>query len=362
MKLVTFGETMLRLEPAGYGRLVQRVPGALQASFAGAEANVAVAFARLGGTASFVTALPDNELTTALERELAGLGVETGGILRTEAGRLGIFFTERGANQRPSLVVYDREGSAIARSSPERYDWDRLLDGAEWFHITGITPAVSEPAAQATRDAVKAATRRDVPVSCDLNFRSKLWRWDGADDPRALARRVMPEILEHVTLVIGNEQDAADVLGIEPPESDVEQGRLSHAGYAGVARTVRDRFPAVRSVAFTLRESISASHNRWGAMLLPEGERDPVFAPATAEGYAPYEVTDIVDRVGAGDAFAASLIFALAHGDYVTASDALEMAVAYSCLAHSVEGDFAYVTRAEADRLVRSGGSGRVVR
>jgi 2-dehydro-3-deoxygluconokinase len=362
MRVVTFGEIMMRLEPEGFGRIAQALPGNVRASFAGAEANVAVAIAMLGGEASFVTALPENLISDALERELGGLGVDTSWIRRVDAGRLGMFFTERGANQRPSQVVYDREGSAIATLEPQRYDWERALDGADWFHVTGITPAISERAARATQIAVETAAKRGITVSCDLNFRGKLWRWDGANDPRSLARRVMPEILRHVSLVVGNEQDASDVLGIEPEESDVERGTLSLEGYAKVARAVRDRFDSVGSVAFTLRESVSASHNRWGAMLLPQHTDDALAAPLAGGDYVPYEVTHIVDRVGAGDAFASSLIWALNSPDYSDPRRALEFAVAFSCLAHSIEGDFAYVTREDAGRLLTSGGSGRVVR
>ncbi|MFW5742203.1 MAG: PfkB family carbohydrate kinase [Spirochaetota bacterium] len=359
-RLVAFGEVMIRFEPPGFGRLVQALPGEMRTIFAGAEANVASAISLLGGDAEFVTALPDNQVAEALVRKLRADGVRTSRIVRVPGSRLGIFYSERGANQRPSVVVYDRAHSAVAEAPGDVYDWDAAFDGADWFHVTGITPAISESAANATRLAAERATKAGLTVSCDLNYRGTLWRWDGADDPRALARATMPAVLEHATLVIGNEADAHDVLGIAPPDSDVEQGRISREGYVEVARSVARRFPKVRHVAFTLRESVSASHNRWGTMLYSVADDAALFAPECDGTYTPYEITDIVDRVGAGDAFAASLIQMLREGS--EPRRALEFATGFSCLAHSIEGDVNYSTRADVEKLLASGGSGRVQR
>ena len=359
-RLVAFGEVMIRFEPPGFGRLVQALPGEMRTIFAGAEANVASAICLLGGEAELVTALPDNQVADALVRKLRADGVRTDHVLRVPGSRLGIFYSERGANQRPSVVVYDRAHSAIAEAPGDAYDWDAPFPGADWFHVTGIPPAISESAAKATRLAAERAAKAGLAVSCDLNYRGTLWRWDGADDPRALARANMPAVLEHASLVIGNEADAHDVLGIAPPDSDVEQGHISREGYVEVARAVAKRFPSVRHVAFTLRESVSASHNRWGTMLYSAENDDAIFAPERDGAYSPYEITDIVDRVGAGDAFAAGLIQSMRDG--AEPRRALEFATGFSCLAHSIEGDVNYSTRADVEKLLASGGSGRVQR
>lgn len=359
-RVVTFGEVMVRLEPLGYGRLVQAIPGTMRTFYAGAEANVASAIALLGGGAEYVTAFPDNPVADAVVRALRGDGVRTDHIVRVPGSRIGVLYSERGANQRPSVVVYDRAHSAITEAPASAYEWDAIFDGADWFHVTGITPAVSASAAEATRAAAERAAKAGLSVSCDLNFRGTLWRWDGANDPRALARATMPSILEHASLIIGNEADAADVLGIAPPDSDVEQGRISRQGYVEVARAVAKRFPRVSHVAFTLRESVSASHNRWGAMLYSVDGDAALFAPGRNGAYRPYEITDIVDRIGAGDAFAASLIQMLR--EKADAARALEFATGFSCLAHSIEGDINYTSRADVEKLLASGGSGRVQR
>lgn len=359
-KVVTFGEVMVRLEPPGFGRLVQSIPGTMTARFAGAEANVASSVALLGGSSEFVTAIPTHAVGDALIRELKANGVETSRIVRLPGSRLGLFYSERGANQRGSLVIYDREHSAVAQAPGTSYDWAAAFEGAGWFHTTGITPAISENAAEATKMAVAEAARRGLTVSCDLNFRSSLWKWDGRNNPKALARATMPPILESARLIIGNEADAEDVLGISPEGSDVERGLVDAERYSSVARQVARRFPGVRYIAFTLRESLSASHNRWGAMLYVAAEDAAYFAPDTEAGYAPYEITDIVDRVGGGDSFAGSLILGLTEG--MAPQEALSFAVAYSCLAHSIEGDIKYVSRSEVRRLLDVGGSGRVQR
>lgn len=363
MSVVTFGEVMTRYRTPAFKRLTQSMPGTLEVSFAGAEANIAASVAILGGNARFVTALPANPIGDACINFLRGVGIDTASVVRTSDGRIGTYYIEVGANQRASSVVYDRTDSAVALTPFEAYDWDAALAGATRFHVTGITPALSRQAAQTTIAAVKLAKQRGLTVSCDLNFRGKLWRWEKGTDPRELARRTMAEVLPSVDLVIANEADAADVLGIHAGETNVTSGSLEVDRYPEVARAIISRFPSVRMVAITLRESVSASHNRWGAMLYVADTDEPLFAPLRGGMYSPYEITHIVDRVGAGDSFGAGLILALDDPRY--ASDrqgALSFAVAASALCHSIEGDFNMVSRAEVEALAAGDASGRVRR
>jgi 2-dehydro-3-deoxygluconokinase len=276
---------------------------------------------------------------------------------------LGIYFLEGGANQRASQVIYDREASAVALATPEEYDFDAALAGVQRLHITGITPALSENAFRTTLALVQQAKVRGVTVSCDLNFRKKLWRWRAGTDPKSLARECMTQILPQVDLAIGNEEDAEQVLGIKAAGTVVEQGRLEPTAYAAVARQVHVRFPNIKQVAITLRESISASHNNWGALLL-DAEADKTFyAPLDEDGnYRPYEIRDIVDRVGGGDAFAAGLLYALDSEGHADAPTALAFAVAASCLKHSIPGDMNYATVEEVQTLASGIASGRVQR
>ena len=313
-RIVTFGEIMGRLTPPGFVRLRQGLPGTLDVSFAGAEANVAASLSFLGADALFVTALPDNELSDGCIAMLQSTGMGCH-IIRSDYGRLGLYFLETGANQRPSRVIYDRDGSAISLTDSAAYDWSSVFDGADWFHVTGITPALSEAAAEATIDSVKQAKQLGLTVSCDLNFRGKLWRWDDSLAPRELAGRVMSDLLPQVDVLIANEEDCDDVLGIRAAGSDIASGQLDVARYPDVARQVVARFPNLNLVATTLRESISASHNNWGAMLYEASTDKPYFAPRAGERYQPYEIRNIVDRVGGGDAFAAGLIFALTSAE-----------------------------------------------
>lgn len=362
MRFVTFGEIMLRLSPPGHLRLRQTLPGSLDAIFAGAEANVAASLAMLGADVAYVTALPTGPHADACVANLRGLGIDTSAIVRSVEGRLGIFFVEPGANQLPSRVTYDRAGTSIAQAPPDAYDWPRLLDADSWLHITGITPAVSSVAAEATVAAARAAKEAGATVSCDLNYRAKLWNWESGTERKALARRVMTEVLDFVDLLIVNEEDCDDVLGIRAGTSDTGKGDLDVAAYPDAARQVIDRFPNVRRVATTLRQSISASHNNWGAMLYEaEGER-ALFAPEVDGEYRPYEIRNIVDRVGGGDSFAAGLMFALNSPDYGAADASLRFAAAASCLSHSISGDLNYASRAEIEALLSGAGSGRVVR
>lgn len=363
MRLVTFGEVMLRLAPEEFLRLRQVVPGRLEATFGGGELNVAVSVAMQGGRAAFLTAVPDNVITDALLQELGKLGVETDLVQRSQLGRFGIYFVETGANQRGGTVTYDRDGSSIALTPASAYDWSRVFSEADWFHITGITPAISEAAAQAALASVRAAKVRGLSVSCDLNFRKKLWRWRPGVSAVELARQTMRELMSHVDLVIANEEDAEMSLGIAAAETDVHAGRLNVAAYRKVAEQIAGEFPNVGGVAITLRESISASHNNWGAMLYDARSRQVHFAPLDAAAqYRPYEIRNIVDRVGAGDAFAGGLIFALRTLELSQPPVALQYAVAASCLKHSIRGDFNYATRAEIETLMRGSGSGRVDR
>ncbi len=362
-KTVTFGEIMGRLCPPGFERLRQSLPGRLEVTFAGAEANVAVSLAYLGARTAFVTALPDNPLAEACLAALRGFGVEVADVRLSDQGRLGLYFVERGANQRPSRVVYDRSGSSVSLAPPDDYDWERIFRDAAWFHFTGVTPALSQNAAACCLAAVKQARAMGVTVSCDLNFREKLWRWEQGTSPRDLARRVMTELLPAVDVVIANEADASDVLGIHAGDTRVDDGQLDLERYPEVAARIVERFPRVREVAITLRESLSASHNNWGAMLYTAADRSAFFAPLDADGrYAPYEIRQIVDRVGAGDSFAAALIFARQQKELRDPAKAVAFAAASSCLAHSVEGDFNLNRRSEIEALMAGARSGRVVR
>lgn len=337
--IVTFGEIMARLSPPGYQRLIQT--RSLELTFGGGEANVAVSLAQLGQNARFVSVLPDNDLGRACRGELARYGVDVSHIAMAP-GRMGLYYCEKGASQRPSKVIYDRAGSAVACAQPSIYSWEKALDGVSWLHFTGITPAISDNAAAATMDAVKAAKKAGATVSCDLNYRKKLWS-------REKAGRIMTELMPYVDLLIANEEDAADVFGIQAEATDITRGVIDQSGYESVARQLCGRF-SLSKVAITLRESISASRNGWSAMLFSEGR---------AIHSKRYDI-QIVDRVGGGDSFAAGLIYGLSTG--MSDSDALEFAVAASCLKHTVEGDFNLVSRDEVLALAGGDGSGRVQR
>jgi len=338
-KIITFGEIMLRLQPENYKRFGQA--DRFEATYGGGEANVAVSLACFGLDASFVTKLPDNDLGRAAAGSLRKLGVDVSNIA-WGGKRLGIYFLEKGASQRPSKVVYDRAGSSIAEAIPADFDWENIFAGADWFHFTGITPAVSDGAAELCRLACVAAKVQGLTVSCDLNYRKNLWS-------REKAGAVMAGLMPYVDVCVANEEDAGDVFGIKAGSTDVESGTLSREGYEDVAKKLRQRF-GFKRVAITLRGSISASDNRWAAMLL-DGDN--------AYFSREYPI-HIVDRVGGGDSFCAGLIYGLLTGK--DAAAALEFAVAASCLKHSIEGDFNLATAAEVEALVKGGGSGRVQR
>jgi 2-dehydro-3-deoxygluconokinase len=339
MKVVTFGEIMLRLAAPGHLRLTQA--SSLEMTFGGGEANVAVSLALLGEEAAFVTRLPRNDVAEAAIHRLRGYGVDTRAILRG-GDRVGIYFLETGASQRASTVTYDRAHSAIAEIAPGDLKWEQIFAGADWFHFTGITPALSDSAAQATRDAVRAAARLGLTVSCDLNYRKKLWTSEKAG-------QVMSELMEHVDICIANEEDAEKVFGIKAAGTEVVSGRIDHACYVEVARKLTERFKFM-AVAITLRESFSASRNGWSGLYFTEGR----------EHFSRRHEIDIVDRVGGGDSFAAGLIYALEKKK--NPQDAIEFAVAASCLKHSVSGDFNLVKLSEIEALLLGDGSGRVQR
>ena len=332
---------MMRLNPKGYYRLIQA--NELEVSYAGGEANVAVSLARFGVDASFVTKLPQGDLGECVISELRRFGVDTRSIVRG-GDRLGIYFIERGASQRASKVIYDRAGSSIAMAKPEDFDWDAIFEGADWFHFTGITPALGPDSPEVCLAAVKAAKARGITVSCDLNYRKKLWS-------KERAREVMSELMPYVDVVIANEADADDVFGIRAEGADVENGKISRDGYIGVAKRICERFGS-KKVAITLRESISASRNNWSGMLYDAQSAQACFSPE-------YEI-QIVDRVGGGDSFGGGLIYALLNG--YDQQKAIDFAVAASCLKHSVEHDFNMCSVAEVESLAGGNASGRVQR
>ena len=339
--VVTFGEIMLRLAPPGFERFLQS-PGFV-ATWGGGEANVAVSTAGFGLPSSYVTVVPSNPIADSMIAEMRRFNVDTTGIVRGK-GRMGIYFVENGANQRPSKVVYDREYSSIALAKPGDIDWDAALAGATWFHTTGITPAISESAAALTIESVKAARAKGITVSCDLNYRKNLWKWGKT------ASEVMSELVKYVDVVIANEEDCQAALGIEAGV-DVHSGHLDHDAYKTLAARVVAAYPNIRTLAITLRESKSASHNGWSACLY-DG-KDFLMSRH-------YEITHIVDRVGGGDSFAGGLIYGL--NMLATKQEALEFAVAASCLKHSLPGDFSRFTLDEVNNLLKGDGSGRVQR
>ena len=358
-----FGEIMARIAPPGQLRWRQTLPGSVNITWGGGEANVCASLAILGHKARFLTALPKTPITESLVGTLRGLGVDTSSILWRKEGRLGLYFVEGGANQRGSTVLYDRANSAVSLAAPAEYDFVSALEGVKWLHVSGITPAVSEQACQANLALVREAKKMGVTVSCDLNFRKKLWTWRPGTSAKALAGNCMSEVLPHVDLLIANEEDAADVLNIHAEGTDVAAGKINPAAYRGVAEQIVSRFPNVSRVAITLRQSISADHNDWGAMLYDASSRTAHFAPLNAKGdYQPYEIRDIVDRVGAGDSFAAGLLSALASTDYSAPDRAIQFAVAASCLKHSILGDFNYVELNEIVGLMQGNATGRVQR
>lgn len=338
-RVITFGEIMLRLAPEGYYRFVQAET--FCAAYGGGEANVAVSLANYGIDTAFVTKLPKHEIGQGAVNSLRRYGVDTSHIVRG-GDRVGIYFLEKGASQRPSKVIYDRAGSSIATAAAADFDWKHIFAGAEWFHFTGITPALNDEVAAICLEACKAAKEAGLMISCDLNYRNKLWS-------KEKAGQVMGEICSFVDVCIANEEDAADVFGIRAADTDVTTGTVNHEGYKDVAKQLADRF-GFQKVAITLRESLSANDNNWSAMLYDGG--DYYFSKK-------YKI-HIVDRVGGGDSFGGGLICACLNR--YDAQTTIEFAVAASCLKHSIEGDFNMVSMDEVWKLAGGDGSGRVQR
>lgn len=338
-RVVTFGELMLKLSPIAYGRLIQAHQ--LNVEYSGAEANVAVSLSTFGVPASFVSAVPNNVIGEAAINALRHYGVDISRVVK-KGDRLGIYFAEKGASQRPSMVVYDRKGSAIANAAKADFDWDAIFADAEWFHFTGITPALSDSLAAICLEACRAAKAKGITISCDLNYRKKLWS-------REKACQVMIELCQYVDVCIANEEDAADVFGIKAEQSDVNKGEIDEQSYASVARQLQQKFN-FKYVAITLRESISASDNNWSAIL---------YDGKTVYNSRKYAI-HLVDRIGGGDSFGAGLVYSLLNK--YDCQHALEYAVAASCLKQTIEGDFNQVSVVEVESLINSKGTGRIQR
>ena len=340
-RVITFGELMLRLQPFNYERFVQAQ--SVEFTFGGGEANVSVSLANYGMDAAFVTKLPAHSIGQAAVNSLRRYGVDTSLIVRG-GDRVGIYYNEKGASQRGSVCIYDRANSAIQLAKREDFDWDKIFDGADWFHFTGITPALGANVVEICEDACKAAKARGIKISCDLNYRGKLWT-------RAQAREAMTELCQYVDVCISNEEDAKDVFGIEADATDIYGGSLNHEGYKSVAKQLADKF-GFEMVAITLRESHSAFDNGWSAMLYNVSKDEYCFSKK-------YDL-HIVDRVGGGDSFGGGLIYSLLKGK--DTQQAVEFAVAASALKHSIEGDYNMVTVAVVEKLAGGDGSGRIQR
>lgn len=338
-KVITFGEIMLRLAPQGYLRFTQAEE--FQATYGGGEANVAVSLSNYGYNAAFVTKLPKHEIGQCAVNSLRKYGVDTKFIARG-GDRVGIYYLEKGASQRPSKVIYDRAGSSIYTASKSDFNWDEIFDGADWFHFTGITPALNDEVAAICLEACKAANAKGITVSCDLNYRNKLWS-------KEKAGQVMGELCKYVDVCIANEEDAGDVFGIKAQNTDVTKGEVNHDGYKDVAKQLAERF-GFKKVAITLRTSISANDNRWAGMLY---DGNDYF-------FSKEYLMHIVDRVGGGDSFGGGLIYACLENK--DSQSIIEFAVAASCLKHSVEGDFNMVSVDEVSKLAGGDASGRVQR
>lgn len=339
MKVVTFGEIMLRLAPCGNLRFLQE--NYFQATFGGGEANVAVSLGNYGVEAEFVTKLPDNDIARACIKQLKSFDVVVDNVVYG-GDRMGVYYVEKGASMRPSKVIYDRAYSSISMAKKDEFDWEKILENADWFHFTGITPALGDELTETLKQALTVAKKKGITVSCDVNYRKKLWS-------RLKAKSVMSLLMKYVDVCIANEEDAYDVFGIKATDTDVESGRLNREGYVEVAEKLTKRF-GFKKVAITLRESISANDNNWGAMLYSDGK---AYFSKT------YPIR-IVDRVGGGDSFGAGLIYGLNYEEDLPS--ALEFAVGASALKHTIEGDFNRVSVEEVKSLIKNGGSGRVQR
>lgn len=344
-RIVTLGEIMARLATPGHRRFQQAMPGSLDVTFAGAEASVAVGIAHLGGNAAFVSALPRHELGDACVASLRAHGVDTRAILRIPHGRLGLYFVEAGINQRAGQVIYDRADSTFTLTPAEAYDWTSIFAGAEWFVVSGITPALTRTTAEVARVAVQQADRHGVNVALDLNYRRKLWRWDPARTPRDLASSTLRELMPWVDLLIGGQGDAELLLG-----PDAATQSADPVAAESLARRLTEAFPRARRVALTLRGGHSASATEFGGLLADFSHGAFFHAPARGRVHA---IPHIVDRLGAGDGFTAGLLFALTTPELADPATSIQFATAAGCLAHSIEGDFNLVSRAEIEALMR---------
>ncbi|MDQ8201471.1 sugar kinase [Pelagicoccus sp. SDUM812003] len=351
MLVVTFGEIIGRLETPGHLRLRQARD--LEVTYTGAEASVAASICNFGGDARYVTALPKHALAEAAVDAVRAVGVDTSFVLRTDWGRLGMCYMEMGLNQRPSNVIYDRAYSAIAITDSVEYDWENIFCDADWLHLSGITPALSAVAAETTLVAAMVAKDSGCKVSLDLNFHSALWKWNESNSSRDLARQTIGTLLPFVDVVIGNEDDYHDVLGIQADKTGFSSGSRKIDCYSEVARTVIDCFPNLSNVAITLSESLSLSNNNWGAMLYDAKKGQAFFAPLSQKRtYEPYQIKSVVDSVGCGESFAGGLIFALNTPKLCDPELAIQYAVAAACLKHSIKGEFNFSTREEVEALM----------
>lgn len=341
MKILSFGEILLRLAASGCTKLFQK--DTLDVTFCGAEANVAVSLAIFGLESEYMTKLPKGDVGVAALNSMRYFGVDTSKVIFGD-GRMGLYYLEKGASQRPSKVIYDRSNSAIAMADKSDFDWDSIFADVDWFHWTGINPALSDSLAEICMDACKAAKSKGITVSCDLNYRGSLWSVEKA-------KNVMTKLMPYVDVCVGNEEDADKILGIKSVDTDVETGKLNKTGYAEVAKKICDTY-GCKKVAITLRESYSASHNGWSAMLYDTVEREAYFSRT-------YDI-QIVDRVGGGDSFMAGMIYGLITGK--NNRDTVEFATAASCLKHTIEGDYNRTTVEDVEKLLKNGGNGRVQR
>jgi 2-dehydro-3-deoxygluconokinase len=361
-RIVALGEIMARFSSPGYRRLAQCMPGSLNVIFAGAEASVAMSIAHLGGQAAFVTALPQHEIADACLATLRGIGVDIRHVVRTSEGRLGLYFLEAGINQRPSRVIYDRDGSSIAITPAEAYDWDGIFADAHWLVISGITPALSKNAAELTQRAVQEATERGVRVLCDMNYRAKLWRWDPSLAPRQLALRALRDLLPSVDLFIAGTDEISELLGEPPASAGSGDADDPTQPFATIAGRLAERFPRLRWIASTRRRTSSASVHELGGVLFDVPSGKAFAAPLQDQRYEPYRIAQMVDRIGTGDAFTAGLLFALTTTELADPRAAIAFASSAFCLAHSIDGDFNFSSRGEIEALAAGDASGRVQR
>jgi len=360
--IAAFGEVMLRLGPQGKRRLAQSLPGTLEATFGGSEANVCASLALLGTPCRFLTALPDNPPARAFAAQLRGLGCDLSRVLCTDSGRMGVYYVEHGSNMRGAGVWYDRENSVISTLGPESYDMETMLENVTHLHFSDITCALTEKAFRTVIAFAQTAKRKGIRISLDINNRKKLWNWKPGTEKRTLAKECLEELTPCADWIIGNREDISGLFGFEAPPA-LHEGKIDFEAYGKSAAAVAAKFPRARYIAFTLRETISADSNLWGGMLYDCKGKRAFFAPVDKEGnYAPYAIRDIVDRFGGGDAFTAGLIHALYSEKFSAPETAVRFAAAAGALKHSVFSDYNYISVAEVETLMTGDGSGRIRR